>query len=141
MAHTSSSPLDAIVGTKDKSANIQSQRSEVIPWHILQHFATLRVGLCTATRTGYSRVIGNCIGYGRRCRFGSLKQREGVNNPCVTAVLLYYIHSGNKVKSGSNPEIGVEPIGISLPYDHVLHPEGSRDLGRMVPPELSFCSL
>lgn len=53
-----------------------------------------------------------------------------------SSALFYYIHPGNKVKSESNPEVGVEPVGISLPYDHLLLPEESRNLGCMVAPEL-----
>ena len=108
----------------------------------MAYLATLRVGLWTATRTGYTRVIGNCIGSGGRCRSDSLKQRERENSTCAPAVLLYsYIHPGNKVKSGSNPEVGVEPVGISLPYDHMLLPEESCNLGCMVAPELYALQL
>lgn len=70
-------------------------------------------------------------------------ETEGAgNSTCAPAVLLYsYIHPGNKVKSGSNPEVGVEPVGISLPYDHMLLPEESCNLGCMVVPELYALQL
>ena len=109
----------------------------------MAYLATLRVGFWTATRTGYTREIGISIGSGGRCRSGSLKQREGVNNPCapVALPLSCYIRPGNKVKSELNPEVGVEPVGISLPYDHLLLPEESRNLGCMVAPELYALQL
>ena len=59
----------------------------------LAYLATLRVGLWTATRTGYTRVIGNCNGSGGGRRSGSLKQREEVNSPCALAVMLYSIYT------------------------------------------------
>ena len=87
----------------------------------MAYLATLRVGLWTVPRTGYTRVIGNCNGSGRWRLSDSLKQRERENSPCAPAVLLY-IHPGNKVKSESNPEVGVEPVGVVFPYDHLLLP-------------------
>ena len=39
-----------------------------------------------------------------------------------SSALFYYIHPGNKVKSVSNPEVGVEQVGVVLPYDHLLFP-------------------
>lgn len=66
----------------------------------------------------------------------------GKQPPCSgRSALSCYIRPGNKVKSGSNPEGGVEPVGISLPYDHLLLPEESRDLGCMVAPELYALQL
>ncbi|WP_303216482.1 hypothetical protein [Parabacteroides johnsonii] len=59
----------------------------------MAYLATLRVGLWTATRTGYTRVIGNCIDSGGGRRSGSLNQRELVNSPCAPAVLLYSIYT------------------------------------------------
>ena len=49
---------------------------------------------------------------------------------------ILYIRPDNKVKSESNPEVGVEPVGISLPYDHLLLPEESCNFGCVVVPEL-----
>ena len=53
-----------------------------------------------------------------------------------SSALSCYIRPGNKVKSESNPEVGVEPVGISLPYDHLLLPEESRNLGCVITSEL-----
>lgn len=58
-----------------------------------------------------------------------------------SSALSCYIRPGNKVKSESNPEVGVEPVGISLPYDHPLLPEERRNLGCMVAPELYALQL
>ena len=53
-----------------------------------------------------------------------------------SSALFYYIHPGNKVKSESNPEVGVEPVDVIFPYDHLLLSEESCNLGCMVAPEL-----
>lgn len=53
-----------------------------------QHFVS---GFGQRPRTGYTRVIGNCIGSGRGLLSDSLKQRERENSPCASAVLLYSI--------------------------------------------------
>lgn len=39
-----------------------------------------------------------------------------------SSALSCYIRPGNKVKSGSNPEVGVEPVDVVFPYDHLLLP-------------------
>ena len=54
---------------------------------------------------------------------------------------IHYIYPGNKVKSESNPEVGVEPIGVAFPYDHPLLSEESCNLGCMVAPELYALQL
>jgi len=58
-----------------------------------------------------------------------------------SSALFYYIHPGNKVKSESNPEVGVEPVDVIFPYDHLLLSEESCNLGCMVAPELYALQL
>ena len=86
-------------------------------------------------------MIGSCIGNGGEHRSGSLKQREGVNSHWLRQFcFILLLHPGNKVKSESNPEIGVEPVGISLPYDYLLLPEESCNLGCVIAPNFTPCS-
>lgn len=109
----------------------------------MAYLATLRVGLWTVPRTGYTRVIGSCIGYGRRLRSDFPETEGRGKQPLRSGVLLYSViyGPGNKVKSESNPEVGVEPVDVVFPYDHLLLPEESRNLGCMVAPELYALQL
>ncbi len=69
-------------------------------------------------------------------RFSETEERGKQPLCSGSSALSCYIRPGNKVKSESNPEVGVEPVGVALPYDHPLLPEESCNLGRTVAPEL-----
>ena len=59
----------------------------------------------------------------RRAPFQFPETEERGKQPlCSGSSALFYIHPGNKVKSESNPEVGVEPVGVVFPYDHLLLP-------------------
>lgn len=77
------------IGNKRKPARVPMYNRNGVRLYL----ATLRVGLWTAPRTGYTRVIGNCIGSGGGHLHDSLKQRKGVNSPCAPAVLLYSLYT------------------------------------------------
>ena len=60
----------------------------------------------------------------RRVPFQFPETEERGKQPlCSGSSALFYIYTpGNKVKSESNPEVGVEQVGVALPYDHLLLP-------------------